>query len=36
MGLAVVDLATGRTDGERRAAAVAEAALAMISKGPKP
>jgi hypothetical protein len=32
-GLAVVDLATGRTDGGRRAAAVLETALAALAKG---
>jgi AcrR family transcriptional regulator len=36
VGLAVVDLATGRTDGKRRAAAVLETALAMIAKGDRP
>jgi AcrR family transcriptional regulator len=36
VGLAVVDLATGRTDGKRRATAVLEAALAMIAKGDGP
>lgn len=33
VGLAVLDLATGRPDGERRAGAVLTAALAMIAKG---
>ena len=33
VGLAVVDLATGRTDGKRRAAAVLKAALTMLAKG---
>lgn len=32
VGLAVVDLATGRTDGQRRAAAVLNAALTIIAK----
>jgi hypothetical protein len=33
VGLAVLDLATGRPDGERRAAAVLTTALAMIANG---
>jgi hypothetical protein len=33
VGLAVVDLATGRTDGKRRAAAVLESAFAMLARG---
>jgi AcrR family transcriptional regulator len=36
VGLAVVDLATDRTDGRRRASTVLEAALTMISKGARP
>jgi AcrR family transcriptional regulator len=36
VGLAVVDLAIGRPDGKRRAAAVLEAALTMISKAARP
>ena len=33
VGLAVVDLATGRTDGQRRAAAILKATLLNITKG---
>jgi AcrR family transcriptional regulator len=35
VGLAVVDLATSRKDGKRRAASVLETALTMISKEPR-
>jgi AcrR family transcriptional regulator len=36
VGLAMLDLATGRTDGNRRAAAVLETALAMIAERDRP
>jgi hypothetical protein len=36
VGLAVVNLATGRSDGKRRATAVLETALTMITTRPRP